>query len=75
MMSAASMAKRQAERQRYRDRALAAAERIGVTLRCQRAMDGIDDHRLCRGESHGGSGCLCTCHDNPGVAIERGSPS
>jgi hypothetical protein len=71
-----SPAERQELREDIRRRALADAERhaavAGLTPRCQRAMDGIGDHTLCQGESPpAGTGCLCTCHDNPGVTIEQ----
>ena len=69
-----TLAERQEMREQIRQHAYAAAEKraaeAGLTLRCQRASEGRDDHRLCRGESRGNSGCLCTCHDNPGVTIE-----
>jgi hypothetical protein len=39
------------------------AREAGLTLRCQRASAGHDDHRLCRGEMPGNTGCLCSCHD------------
>jgi hypothetical protein len=62
-----SLAERQAARKRYRDQAIARAEQIGVTIRCQVLADDMDnsDHQLCRGESRDGAGCLCRCHDNP----------
>lgn len=71
-----SLAERQVMREDIRRRALADAElhafAAGITLRCQRAMTGRDNHTLCRGESPpAGTGCLCTCHDNPGVTIEE----
>jgi hypothetical protein len=42
-----------------------------VTIRCKMLADDMDNpgHRLCQGESRGGAGCLCRCHDNPGAAI------
>ena len=67
---------REAQRRRYREQALAEAADRGLTLRCQRArrLDGADpalvraEHQACRGESRGGGGCLCECHD-PMAAI------
>lgn len=66
-----SLPERQAQRQRYRDRALEQAEQMGLTMRCQGAiaLGSEEEHRRCRGESPGGAGCLCTCHDNPGVVV------
>lgn len=60
-----SLAERIAARNRYREQAIAQAERKGLTLRCQDLLDDMDnpDHRLCRGEDDGGAGCLCRCHD------------
>jgi hypothetical protein len=65
MAAGSSLAERQATRKRYRDQAIARAERTGVTLRCAGLADDMDnpDHRLCQGESRGGVGCLCRCHD------------
>jgi hypothetical protein len=56
---------RQAQRARYRARAIASAERMGVTQRCASLLDDMDNpgHRLCRGEDPGNAGCLCRCHD------------
>jgi hypothetical protein len=70
-----SLAERQEMREQIRQRAFADAERkaaeSGLTLRCQRASEGRDDHAICKGESPpAGGGCLCTCHDNPGVTVE-----
>jgi hypothetical protein len=70
-----SLAERQELREQIRQRAVARAERIAaeacLTIRCQRASEGRDDHRLCQGESSpAATGCLCTCHDNPGVTVE-----
>jgi hypothetical protein len=71
MTAGMSLAERQAARQRYRDQAIARAALLGVTSRCQVLADDMDnpDHQLCRGESRGGAGCLCRCHDNPGAVI------
>jgi hypothetical protein len=70
-----STAERRELREQYRQRAVAGAEeraaRAGLTLRCQRAGDRAAEHRACQGESRGGAGCLCTCHDNPGVTVEE----
>jgi len=62
--SGLSLAEREAMRRKYRDKALAQAARMGVTLRCRRHLDDLDhpDHQLCRGELPGGAGCLCCCH-------------
>lgn len=80
-----SFAERQSARQRIRERAFADAEHkartAGLTMRCERAMalEGASpelisaEHRACRGESPGGAGCLCECHDNPGVTITEAS--
>ena len=70
-MAGMSLAERQAARQYYRDQAIARAEQMGVTIRCQVLADDMDnpDHQFCRGESRNGAGCLCRCHDNPGAAI------
>ena len=71
MAAGMSLAERQAARKRYRDQAIARAERTGLTNRCAELLDAMDDpgHRLCQGESRGGAGCLCRCHDNPGAAV------
>jgi hypothetical protein len=71
MAAGMSLAERQAARKRLRDEAIARAERLGMTLRCQMLADDMDNpgHQLCQGESRGGAGCLCRCHDNPGAAI------
>jgi hypothetical protein len=72
-----SLAERKTLRQKYRAEAIARAEQMGRTLRCRDLADDMDDpgHRLCRGESRGGSGCLCRCHDNPGAEIIAGGQS
>ena len=66
-----SLAERQAERKMYRDRAIAAAALMAMSLRCQYLQDDLDDpgHRMCRGEDRGNHGCLCRCHDNPGAVV------
>ncbi len=52
------------------------AREAGLTLRCQHAdryadpQDRASEHRRCLGEEPGNSGCLCSCHDQSGVAIE-----
>lgn len=66
-----TQAEREAVRERIRQHALANAARVGITFRCQMAGDDTGQHRACRGESPGGAGCLCRCHDNPGVITER----
>lgn len=60
-----TQAEREAQRQRYVDEAIQRAKQLGVSIRCVEAERfGVEaDHRLCRGESRGGSGCLCRCHD------------
>ena len=60
-----SRAAREAQRQRYLDRAVQQAALAGVTLRCRRVASDLDhpDHQVCRGEGPGGAGCLCRCHD------------
>ena len=71
---------REALRRRYREQALAEAAGRGLTLRCQRArrLDGADpalvraEHQACRGESRGGGGCLCECHDPIAAIIGTG---
>jgi len=56
---------REAMRQRYVNEAILRAKFLGMTLRCQDAerTGNEADHKFCRGESRGGSGCLCRCHD------------
>ena len=56
-------------RQRYLDKAVTQARRMGVTGRCRRVLDDLEhpDHQLCRGENPGGTGCLCPHHDHPGA--------
>ncbi len=56
---------RQVLRQKFLDAAVARAETTGLTARCKRVASDLDhpDHHLCRGESAGGAGCLCRCHD------------
>lgn len=70
-----TLAERQELRERIRQRALEDAERriaeSGLTLRCRNAGDDKGSHAICQGESPGGAGCLCTCHDNPGVTVEQ----
>lgn len=74
MAAGLSLSERRALRACYRERAIRAAERIGVTLRCQGLAGDMDNrnHQFCRGEERGGVGCLCRCHDNPGVAVLSG---
>jgi hypothetical protein len=58
-------AERAALRQRYINEAIAKAKLTELTIRCRDAeLRGREsDHRLCRGESRDGAGCLCRCHD------------
>lgn len=65
MTAGLSMAERREARQRIRARAIAQAERLGLTLRCRMVMDDMDspEHQRCQGEEPGNSGCLCRCHD------------
>lgn len=75
-----TLAERQELREQIRQRAMADAERwiaeSGLTLRCREAGDDRRMHAMCLGESPpAGVGCLCTCHDNPGVTIERNEGS
>ncbi len=69
MPAGLSLPEREALRQRYLDKAIAQAARMGVTGRCRRVLGDLDspDHQLCRGEAPGGVGCLCKCHDKPGA--------
>jgi hypothetical protein len=62
---------REALRKRYLDKAVASAAKTGLTGRCKRVLADLasPDHRLCRGENPGGTGCLCRCHDNPGAVV------
>jgi hypothetical protein len=62
-----SLAGRQGLRRHYREQAIAQAELTGLTLRCRNLAGDMDNpgHRLCQGESPGGAGCLCRCHDHP----------
>jgi hypothetical protein len=67
-------AEREAKRQSVRDaaiaRAVAEAERMFMTARCHLAVRsdwGPEFHAPCRGDVPGNSGCLCRCHDDPGV--------
>jgi len=71
MRAGMGTAEREEQRQRYRDAALESAALLGMTLRCRQAIaSGLEEeHRRCLGESRGGAGCLCTCHDNPGTEI------
>lgn len=71
MTAGLTLSERQALRRRYRERAIASATVMGLTIRCQALLDDLDDpdHRLCRGESRDGAGCLCKCHDNQGAVI------
>lgn len=75
-----SLAERQEMRELIRQRAMAEAERriaeSGLTIHCREAGDSKGAHAMCRGESPPvGTGCLCTCHDNPGVTIEQAGDS
>lgn len=65
MSSRKTLPERKAARERIREHALAQAERTGLTIRCASLLDDMDnpDHGLCRGETPGGAGCLCRCHD------------
>lgn len=62
-------AERQARRQASTDQVIAAAARAwwpACSGRCQAALrygHGQETHGLCQGESRGGVGCLCPCHD------------
>lgn len=60
-----SLKEREAQRKRYRDRAIGQAESLGMTLRCRQLQYDMDhpNHQLCCGEDLGNSGCLCRCHD------------
>lgn len=72
MPSGMTFAEREAQRERYRLRALAEAAVTGLTLRCRYATEsalGPEYHEGCLGESPGGAGCLCRCHDNPGAVV------
>jgi hypothetical protein len=66
MTAGLSFSEREALRDQYRQRAIAQAEKLGVTLRCRYLDYDLNDpgHQLCRGESPGGAGCLCRCHDH-----------
>jgi hypothetical protein len=67
-----SLAQRNVLRERYRHAAIAQAASRGLTERCRIATLGLSEpsaHQMCRGEMPGNSGCLCLCHDNPGVEI------
>ena len=65
MSARQSPAEREAQRQRYRDKAIAEAALMGITIRCRnlQADLGHPDHRYCQGEAKRGAGCLCRCHD------------
>jgi hypothetical protein len=58
-------AEREAQRQRYRDGAIATAALMGLTIRCRDLQNDLADpaHRMCYGEGPRGAGCLCRCHD------------
>jgi len=66
MPAGLSLPEREALRQRYLDKAVAQAARMGVTGRCRRVLGDLahPDHGICRGECPGGVGCLCKCHDH-----------
>ena len=65
MPAGMTLEERQAARRRYREHAIKESQRRGLTGRCAGLMDDLDHpgHRLCQGESRGGVGCLCFCHD------------
>jgi len=71
MPAGLSLPEREALRQRYLDKAVAQAARMGVTGRCRRVLGDLahPDHGICRGECPGGVGCLCKCHDKPGAVM------
>jgi hypothetical protein len=60
-----SLAEREAQRERYRDKAIAEAALMGLTIRCRDLQTDLADpaHRMCHGEAKRGAGCLCRCHD------------
>ena len=68
-------ADREAARQSYIDAAVQRARYMGLSMRCEWAHQwgrSLNDpeHGMCRGESRGGAGCLCQCHDPAAEVIE-----
>lgn len=76
MPAGLDLEKRKALRQRYLDKAIAQAAKMGLTGRCKRVLDDLNhpDHLICRGEQPGNAGCLCRCHDSRCSGDNKESP-
>ena len=64
-MTRLTLPERVALRKHYREQAIRRAERTGLSARCADSLDDMDSrsHEACLGETPGGAGCLCRCHD------------